>query len=49
MASELIERVAKFRQGDALFIGDYVPAPATARIVGRISKEGGSGPKVERF
>jgi uncharacterized protein len=47
--SELIKRVTRFRQGDALFIGDYVPAPATARIVGRISEEGGSGPKIERF
>jgi DNA helicase HerA-like ATPase len=44
--SELIDRIAGFRQGEALFIGDYVPAPTTARIVGRISKEGGSGPKV---
>lgn len=43
---ELIERIARFSTGDALFIGDYVPAPATARVVGRISEEGGSGPKV---
>ena len=47
--AELIGRIARFGQGDALFIGDYVPAPATARVVGRISKEGGSGPKVEEF
>jgi hypothetical protein len=33
-------------KGEALFIGDYVPAPTTARVVGRISMEGGSGPKV---
>jgi DNA helicase HerA-like ATPase len=44
--SELIDRIAGFRQGEALFIGDYVPAPTTARVVGRISMEGGSGPKV---
>lgn len=39
----LIRRVAHFRLGEALFIGDFVPATVTGQIVGRITQEGGGG------
>jgi len=34
---ELVERVSTFGQGQALFVGDFVPAPITGKIVGRVS------------
>lgn len=39
--SEFIERIARYGQGEALFLGKLVPAPVTGKIVGRISNEGG--------
>lgn len=43
---EWIERAANFRQGEGLFMGDFVTAPVMAKIVGRISMEGGRDVKL---
>jgi hypothetical protein len=37
LPQELLNRVATFGQGQALFLGDFVPAPITGNIVARVS------------
>lgn len=45
--SKLIEKAARFKKGEGLFMGDFVPAPVTARIAGRITEEGGHDPELD--
>ena len=37
----MLERAPRFRQGEALFVGGFVPVPTMARMGARLTREGG--------